>query len=94
MKKVLFNLILFFSGVVVVSAEESYFTNYYGDTLTNDQYSYLINYFDEESLYTMNSNLFNDLKESDSIEVKKEERYVKVDTYYDCTGNVLRTLET
>lgn len=94
MKKVIFSLILFLSGVFVVSAEEIYFTNYYGDSLTKSEYNYLINYFDKESLYTMNSNLFNDVKESNGIEVKKEERYVKVDTYYDYAGNVLRNLET
>ena len=78
----------------MVYANEAYFTNYYGDTLTEEQYNYLIQYFDEQSLYSMKSELFNEIKGWDSVDVKTDEKYIRIDTYYDYAGNVLRNLET
>lgn len=74
---------------IVFAQEIVYYTNEKGATLTEEQYNYLIDFFDEDTLYTMTMEQINLIKDMRDLTVTTETKYVRTDEIYDITGNLL-----
>lgn len=66
-------------GTSIVLADDIYFINYYGGTLTKNEYDRLIKYFDYETLYTFSNYTLNYYKNSNDILGVESQKIVKVD---------------
>lgn len=93
MKKFCFLILIFMFGTSIVLADDIYFTNYYGGTLTKNEYDRLIKYFDYETLYTFSNYTLNYYKNSNDILGVESQKIVKVDEYFDENGNYLYSTE-
>lgn len=74
---------------IVFAQEIVYYTNEKGATLTEEQYNYLIDFFDEDTLYTMTMEQINLIKDMRDLTATTETKYVRTDEIYDITGNLL-----
>lgn len=80
--------------VMVLAQENVYYTNEKGATLTEEQYNYLIDYFDEDTLYTMTVEQIDLIKDNRNLTVTTETKYVRTDEVYDTTGVLLEVENT
>ena len=79
-------IIAFFVNVATPKAIMHDFTNYYGVTITNEQYMRLLNLgFDYDQIYYMTEDIFNENKDLVGTLVSREQRYYK--TVYPTYGN-------
>lgn len=99
MKRILvgiFAMALLFTSFTTVNAQEStdFYTNSYGATLTEEQYNYLINYFSENTLYTMTAEQLNFVKNETDLNMETETKYIRTDEFFDLDGNLIESFET
>lgn len=97
MKKFLFSVLAtIIISPMIVSAQEmsTYYTNINGATLTEEQYNRLIQVFDEDTLYTMASETIDMVKDQTNLKVSSTEKYIKVDSYYNRSGDLINQIET
>lgn len=79
-------IIAFSVNVATPKAIMHEFTNYYGVTITNEQYMRLLNLgFDYDQIYYMTEDIFNENKDLVGTLVSREQRYYK--TVYPTYGN-------
>lgn len=93
MKKIIIIFITTMICTINVSAEEIYFENLNGATLTKEQYNTLIKEFRHDTLLIMEKELLNEIKHQKNLKVKKVEKYIQTDEYYDTLGNIVRREE-
>lgn len=96
MKKIFITLLItaMVLPIMVSAQEETYYTNANGVTLTEEQYSYLSEYFSESTLYSMTEEQLNLIKDDRNLTLTTETKYIRTDEAYDNMGNLLQSVET
>ncbi len=96
MKKVFMILlpVIFLLPTGVCAQEIPYYTNSYGVNLTQEQYNKLLSVFSEESIYTMTPETLEIVKNAEYFTKTESEKYIRVDSYYDVYGNIVKQTET
>lgn len=97
MKKILISILMTMMILptgVYAQETEPYYTNINGATLTEVQYTRLREVFSEDTIYTMTVDAINLLKDETQFRTTEEVKYIRIDDYYDRSGNYIDTIET
>ncbi len=78
--------------IMVLAQGATYYTNASGVTLTEEQYNYLIEYFSENTLYSMTEEQLNLIKDDRNLTLTTETKYIRTDEVYDNMGMVMYCL--
>lgn len=100
MKKLLIStlIILLFSPLSVLAKtndkSDIYYTNMNGVQLTEVQYNNLARAFSDDTIYTMSATQINLIKDDTTLKSTSSETYVKVNCYYNYSGELVSKSET
>lgn len=86
--------VIFLSTTTNVFAEEIYYTNLNGATLTEEQYNNLSRVFSEDTIATMTPEAIDLLKDETELSLSSEEKFIRIDEWYDSEGNLINSTET
>lgn len=79
---------------IIKASENAYYTNSNGVTLNEEQYNYLINYFPENTLYSMTKEQLDMIKNDRTLSLVNETKYIKTTNAYDENGKLINSTET
>lgn len=86
-------LFLSFASPMITSAKENiYYTNLQGVELTETQYNHLKNFFDEDTIATLNQKTINYYKDELNLSKAENEKYIKTEEFFDSNGNIIKTI--
>jgi hypothetical protein len=86
--------LIFLNTTTNVFAEEIYYTNLNGATLTEEQYNNLLRVFSEDTIATMTSEAIDLLKDETELSLSSEEKFIRIDEWHDSEGNLINSTET